>query len=51
MSPLTLPHLRLIDTLAEAIAADYLRAEAARQQESAGVCSNPVPLPVTDQAA
>lgn len=48
---LTLAHLRLIDAVAEAIARDYLRAEALRRNGSADQQPNHPPLPPAERAA
>ena len=51
MPELTLPHRRLIDAVAKAVAEDYLRSEALRRKDSEAPCPNHPPLPATDQAA
>lgn len=45
------PMLTLIDALADAAAADYLRLEASPDLADGRNRTNPVPLPATDKAA
>ena len=51
MTDLTLAHRRLIEAVAQAIAADYLRSETARRNASDPTRPNHPPLPATEQAA
>jgi hypothetical protein len=48
---LTPAHRTIIDALARLAVADYLRAEAARQQAANDARPNPVPLQPNQQAA